>query len=327
MTSMLSRTVRGGWRVAAVIVALAGGRATLGAQGSAAPLVRGVVFDSVAMRPLRGAQVQLVALPVRGAPRQVPTDSTGAYAFDSLALGAYLLGFTHPRLDSLGYEASLVRVDLRKQGTLVAPLAVPSTRTLLRATCKGDVLRDSTGILRGYARSARDGMPIPHARVRIEWPEYVLARGAMQHETRVLGITTNDAGRFLVCGVPLGLTVLARAYAGPDSSGVLELELPGEGLLSRDLFVGDASHTVDSFERDASTVAYTSKAGVGDSTATDSSSGRPSSAPATASDREGNGPRIRGVVRSADGTLVAGAQVQLLGSASTATSADDGTFG
>ena len=126
------------------------------------------MFDSISTRPLRGARVQLVALPIKGVPRMVSTDSAGALHFDSLVLGSYLLGFTHPRLDSLGLELSLVRIDLRAPGTIVAPLAVPSSATLVRVACTAELHTDSTGILRGFARSARDGYPIPRARIRLE---------------------------------------------------------------------------------------------------------------------------------------------------------------
>ena len=313
---------------AASVVALVSVTASARAQVAPA-LVRGLVFDSIAMRPLRGARVQLVALPIEGVPRTASTDSAGAYQFDSLALGSYLLGFAHPRLDSLGLEPPLVRIDLRTPGTIVAPLAVPSSATLVRVACKAELRTDSTGILRGFARSARDGFPIPRARIRLEWPEYVLGRAGMERTTRGIDAQANESGGYLICGVPVGTIILANAFADADSSGIVELEIPGSALLRRDLFLGGTDST------EASEAADSIASGVGsgsDSTAaTASLAVRP--APAGAVDSASAAqvpvrdvPRIRGVVLTSNGTSVSGARIRLLGSVAETTSRDDGSF-
>jgi hypothetical protein len=72
--------------------------------------VSGVVYDSVALRPLAAATVQLVdADNVAGTVRTSVTDSLGWFMFDDVADGRYLLGFLHPVLESLG--DSRCRVD------------------------------------------------------------------------------------------------------------------------------------------------------------------------------------------------------------------------
>jgi hypothetical protein len=290
-----------------------------------------VVFDSVGMRPLAGARVQLVALPVAGAPHVTASDSLGGFAFDSLALGRYLLGFSHPRLDSLGLEPALLHVELRTPGTLVAPLSIPSAASLVRATCRADIARDSTGILRGFARAASDGFPVPRARVRVEWPEYELSRGKLREVTRSIDAQANDAGRFLICGIPMGTTVLTRVMAGPDSSGVLELSLPDDGLLRRDLLLGDASHTVDAFERDtsnlrASTPAANASVPRPDSTTSAAAPAVDAPAESGPSPARAEAPRLSGFVRDGEGAPVAGASVTLMGSRASATSRDDGSY-
>jgi len=302
-----------------------------------------VVFDSTTMRPLSGARVQLVALPVQSGPRLVGTDSAGQFQFDSLALGSYLLGFSHPRLDSLGLEPSLIRLDLRTPGTIVAPLGVPSPRSLVKSTCNVDLRRDSTGILRGYARSARDGFPIPRARLRLEWPEFVLRARKLQQVTRSIDAEANDEGRYLVCGVPLGTTILARARAGADSSGVLELEMPDNGLLRRDLLLGDASHAVDAFEQGIASSRAADTVPATDSSRPTADSLRPPVAAPTSADTGGPprsatpldaiegaerraAPRIRGFVRDGEGVAISGARVRLYGSLSEAVTGVDGAF-
>lgn len=272
------------------------------AQGTPPPAVRGVVFDSTAMRPLSGARVQLVALPVRAGPLLAGTDAGGAFRFDSLPFGSYLLGFTHPRLDSLGVEPSMVRVELRTDGTIVAALSVPSGPTLIRATCNSDLRADSTGVLRGYARSARDGFPVPGARLRLEWPEFVLAGGGMQRTMHGIDAQANDLGAFVICGVPVGTTVLAHAFSGTDSSGVVEVLVPEGGLLRRDLLLG-----------------VSPSAAIADrAVPSDSSALTPGAIPSA--------PRVRGTVRTADGAGIGGAHIRLLDGDAETTAADDGGF-
>ena len=282
-----------------------------GAQSARESALRGVVLDSIEMRPLAGAVVQLVALPVKRTPLLATSDSAGAFSFDTLAPGSYLLGFSHARLDSLGLETGQVRLELRFAATVVAPLGVPSAASMVRAACKTDIAKDSTGILRGFARSARDGFPVPRARVRVEWPEFVLGRQGMREVTRSIDAQANESGRFVICGVPLGTTVLTRVYAGADSSGVLELGMPETGLLRRDLVLGDASHAVDMFERDV---------GAGATAAPTRADGVTPEAARTGT------ARIRGIVRSDDGTPVEGATLRLFGSVGEATTRGDGTF-
>ena len=292
-------------------------------------LVRGVVFDSISMRPLRGARVQLVALPIEGVPRMASTDSAGAFHFDSLVLGSYLLGFAHPRLDSLGLESSLVRIDLRAPGTIVAPLSVPSSATLVRVACKAELHTDSTGILRGFARSARDGFPIPRARIRLEWPEYVVGRSGMQRTTRGIDAQANEAGGYLICGVPVGTTILANAFADADSSGIVELEIPGSALLRRDLFLGRAAATVALSAVDTiapGTAAMTDSASRADSLPVRQAPAGAADSASTRTVGARDVPRIRGLVLTSNGTTVAGARIRLLGSVAEATSNYEGRF-
>ena len=69
--------------------------------------IAGIVYDSLARRPLAGADVQLKR--VRGAgtdtQREVRTataDQSGAFTFESVGEGTYVLGFFHLMVDSLG---------------------------------------------------------------------------------------------------------------------------------------------------------------------------------------------------------------------------------
>ncbi len=220
----------------AAVLAAAAMASQISAQASARHTLRGIVFDSVAMRPLPGALVQLASLPVSGAPRSVVADSVGAFAFDSISLGSYLVGFTHAGIDSLGIEPHPIRVDLRQPDDVNIQLSTPSVATLVRASCKKDIRKDATGILHGYARSARDMMPVPHAIIDLEWSQVNLGR--LKLGVRGVSAQANAAGSFLICGIPLGAEILARVFSGPDSTGLLQFTADTTGLERRDFLIG-----------------------------------------------------------------------------------------
>jgi hypothetical protein len=211
---------------------------TAGAQGSGT--VFGAVYDSVHMRPLPGAEVQLVdaADPSRGWSAQA--DSTGSYRFAQVAAGRYRLGFVHAALDSLGLESPEAVVTVHPAASVERMLAIPSVRTLLRRLCRIDPALDSTGLFVGRVRHAADGLPRPSSRVAVSWAELRFARGRVIRAAPSLSADVDETGMFAICGVPLATPLVIRATAGSDSSGYVELDVPSDGLLMRDLMVGRA---------------------------------------------------------------------------------------
>lgn len=262
------------------------------AQQPAPPEVRarvsGVVFDSLSSRPLTGAIVQLVPVSNAVSARSVQTVGSGAFSFDSVGAGSYLLGFYHPLLDSLGIAAPLSRVDVRTTGDVRAPLAIPSALTLRRALCGPKAVTDSIGVYVGYVRGATDGFARAKSLVKAQWSEISIGSEGIQRVTPSVQGETSDAGGVAICGLPVGGTVMLRAWNATDSSGFAELEVPAHGLLRRDLFIG-TSRTVALRDSTA------------DSTATSTTVLR------------GNG-TLRGVVRRPDGVPLEGARLVFWGS-------------
>lgn len=250
--------------------------------------VSGVVFDSLSSRPLSGAIVQLVPASNATSARSVETVAGGAFSFDSVAAGTYLLGFYHPLLDSLGIAAPLSRVDVRTTGDVRAPLAIPSALTLRRALCGPKAVTDSIGVYVGYVRGATDGFARARSLVKAQWSEISIGSEGIQRVTPSVQGETSDAGGVAICGLPVGGTVMLRAWNATDSSGFAELEVPAHGLLRRDLFIG-TSRTVALRDSTA------------DSTATSTTVLR------------GNG-TLHGVVRRPDGAPLEGARLVFWGS-------------
>src|SRR6185295_7449531 len=77
--------------------------AAVGAQADSARLgsISGTVFDSVMMKPVAGAAVQLV---LKSAPNGTiysgESDVRGRYEIQNVPAGYYLISFMHPALDS-----------------------------------------------------------------------------------------------------------------------------------------------------------------------------------------------------------------------------------
>lgn len=216
------------------------------AQRADAPLARvaGVVYDSVSHAALAGALVQLVSTGTRGDDRRLTmtTDSAGRFAFASVGRGRFVLGFFHPKLDSLGVEAPLTTLDIRDEGDHAFELAVPSVGTVLRQACGGAAMRDSSGAVMGFVRNAATAGAVEQATVRARWSEIVIGgkRGA-QVRMRESTARTSEDGWFALCNVPAGGLVLVNAAHANDSGATLEVSVPDDGLLMRDVYLSPAA--------------------------------------------------------------------------------------
>ncbi len=265
------------------------------ASSATAARVTGVVFDSMAMRPLTDAVVQLVLVPAPrtlATVRSMVTDSLGRFDFAAVTPGTYLLGFQHVAVDSLGLRGPVQRVDVRTTSAVRASMSVPSMRSIIRTVCGRDGVKDSLSALLGSIRHARSDSPLPGAFVSLRWGEVLLSRdGSMQRSTPIVDSFANDEGWYTAC-VPGGVPMTIRATHGTDLSGNVELGVPAYAVVRRDIYVGASDATVS----------------IADSTAT----GR------AREDRivdRGRG-ELRGVVRSLDGEPIEGARIALLTGAS-----------
>jgi hypothetical protein len=228
--------------VGMVLVAFAAG--PLAAQRPAAgatATVSGVVYDSIGRRPVAGATVEFVSGDDPGArPFTAVSDASGRYALSGLRFGSYLAGFFHPALDTLGLESAPRRVELNSPSERIN-LATPSARTVSATICPAGAASDSTGVLIGHVRSTDGEGPIGGASVLVEWSEVIIdAQGVRDRNRQVTGRSA-EPGWFAICGLPTDATLQARAFASPDSSGFVEVDVPPNGLRHVTFFLGGAS--------------------------------------------------------------------------------------
>lgn len=193
--------------------------------------VSGVVRDSLRGGPLSGALVQLPAIG-----RAVISSASGGFRIDSVPPGAHDVIVSHEILDSLGLPELRSRVVIRESDGVVE-LGVPSISTLWRSFCGRAAPADS-GFVHGVVRSARTGMPMAGARVRIRWTDLAFDRVTGISQGEVGGEeVTGGTGRFVICGVPNAIAIRMRAVAGTGSTDEVEVLHPELGITRRDFLV------------------------------------------------------------------------------------------
>lgn len=278
-----------GWIAASAIAAVSCcAPPSLRAQGFGSRL-DGTVRDSLSNRPLAFARIELVPAAAReSAGYAVQADVDGRFRIDSVVPGRYVIGFTHPRLDSLGLVLAPRFLEVTPASTtLRADLALPSARELGAVLC--GIQHDGAGALIGRVLDADVGAPVASGTVLIRWGEIQVDSTGVQRVLRGVRARVGAGGRFAACGVPTGVAVLVQARAlttratgvieatpDADSSGTasiaeaasdgIELTLdPADAVRFRDIFVPSTSLRADAVRDslartgDAGVVAVTSR--------------------------------------------------------------------
>jgi hypothetical protein len=204
----------------------------LAQQGS----VAGTVFDSVAMRPLAGAQVQIVARNApEGAMRSAVTDADGRYELQ-LPPGSYLAVFESAALDSLGVKVEPVAFDVRGDGRADVHMAVPAPTRIVAALCGR--ANEEIGVLVGFLRDARTGNPVASGKVEALWHELIIRKGGLRYEEVGGEVRVRSDGWFALCGVVPDGEAFVMATRESDHTSEVLLRIPSHGLARRDLYVG-----------------------------------------------------------------------------------------
>jgi hypothetical protein len=215
---------------------LVGAPALLAAQSGR---VSGVVFDSVAMRPLGGAVVQAVNAANPAVSRSATTDSLGRFTLSGVAVGNWVVAALHPRLDSLGLDEIRATVAVSAAGDAEVMVAIPEARRLARLLCGEPALpQDTSGYLVGTLRSAATDRAPVQGRVHVEWLELTITGKGFVRTRETRTAETGPDGRYLACNIPAGGLVRVSASRGADSTGVIDLQMPYDGIQQRDLYVG-----------------------------------------------------------------------------------------
>ena len=260
-------------------------------------VIRGVVFDSLRMRPLAEANVQIASTTGQPWTKSYNTDSKGTFELVGVPNGTYLIGFFHAELDSLGLLPPTFRLDVRSGPPIHMRLAIPSARTIARALCGRTGTSDSTGLFLGFVRGAESSMPRSDGKLVIRWAEIVIKKNSIARNVPTVEASSGANGLAAVCGLPLATSLQMQGVSAGDSSGAFEITLPSTGFYHCDVFVAPLTRTSVSTSDSAPAVAVLRGPG-----------------------------RVRGHVNGATGRPVPGAQVTVWGTGIETVTNGDGEF-
>jgi hypothetical protein len=270
--------------------------------------ITGRIYDSVAKAPLFGATVQLVPSKLGSMPpMQATTDSGGKYTLNAVPAGAYVLGFYHAVLDSIGIEPPFVRIEVggADKASLRVDLGVPGPARIIAAACGPPRDTASPGMVAGRLYDATSRNAVTGATVVAEWQRVRLVSGTVEVSRPQLVATTSPDGWFAFCGVPRDDDVTMAAIRGGDTTAAVTVHVPVAGLAHRTLYID---------KTDAVTV------GIRDSL------GRVDSTRGTEVVHRGHGRLTGTVVDAKSGRPLTGANVAIGGAGLSQTTNDRGTF-
>lgn len=181
-------------------------------------VLEGTVYDSISGAPLVGAVAALA-----GTGYWAATDANGEFFLAGHLEGRYRVVFGHPHLDSLGFVAEPVTVELHRGTETHLALGVPPLADILHRQCGPDA-NEEMRILAGVVRDAMTGRP---ARAAVVSASRELVPDKLRRfASSALNNTavTDSLGRYVLCDVPLGQTVTVSARDDRRASDFITVE-------------------------------------------------------------------------------------------------------
>jgi hypothetical protein len=232
--------------VAALVVSMCISAGAIQAQGGTrvpAAVVRGIVFDSIAGRPLYGASVQVAAVRSTRAPWTTTTDSAGQYRVSGLPAGQFTVGFYHDALTTLGLDAVTRTIELVADTSAKVDLAIPSS-AMVRALRCGKSDDYAQGMLVGFVRDAENRAAIAGTKATIHWRAFALDSANYRVVKEQTTATITDDGMLLACHLPIDapLDLLVTAPGHRSVEGTV-ITVPSGGIARVDVLLADSSAT------------------------------------------------------------------------------------
>ncbi len=255
--------------------------------------VTGFVIDSIHGNELAGALVR-----VDSSQREGITDATGAFHIDSITPGNHRLIVIHPLLDTLGI--SLVSpMERWTAGAHEISLAIPSPEALVSLFCPPARRAMGPAALVGFVRDADTEGPASGAKVSLLW--YESDPLGLRKTPRVREQAPSADGHFRICGLPANMSGKVQVFRGGMSSGEVAVDVKDGFLALRSLSVASAA-TVQVAQ------------------------GKPDSAGKPARRIVRGQARVTGRIVNKAGQPVAGARVDVQGTAAAAITRNNGEF-
>lgn len=198
--------------------------------------ISGVAFDSLLMKPIVGATIQLV-----GANRTATSDVRGKFHFDRVTAGKYQVAMSTTSLDTLGFGTLGMDVDVTPRRSSLVAIAPPSLRTLWTRNCMpSNTIGIDSGIVWGTIRDARSRAALPDAAATFNWYDLNPGKSTKLLIREVQEQTgTNSNGVYFACGLPSDVAIGSEAITSTSASGHVEYALNARRVHRLDLVVSD----------------------------------------------------------------------------------------
>lgn len=181
----------------------------------------GVAIDSLHGDYLIGAEVV-----VEGARVSVFTDSLGRFRVDGLTPGTYQVGIFHPLLDTLGISLATRPFHVGPDSVSIVSLAVPSAATLISRSCTVRPRAQGRSAVVGQVIDPETLQPVKGADVSIAWTEFEVSKEfGIRQSPRVLRDSTDELGRFSLCGLPNSMEASLQAKRGNSLTAQVPIAL------------------------------------------------------------------------------------------------------
>jgi hypothetical protein len=157
--------------------------------------IRGVATNDLRGGPLSGAYIALLP-----SGKQVATDSGGAFRFEQVATGIrQRLVVMHAMLDTLGITLSSPEFTLRAGEIRSIDLAVPDGASLVRELCGVAATSRGPAALIGFVRDPDTGTPVDSVTISLV---YDLSPVTTVRLPVVRSVRPDSTGHYAICGLP-----------------------------------------------------------------------------------------------------------------------------
>ena len=191
-------------------------------------------MDSTRMAPLEGAEIRLV-----GTDHTVVSDADGSYRMEVASPGRHELRLSHPRLLELGVDSLPSWEIVVASGDVhTRDLAIPGWGTLGMWQCGRTPGESGPGVISGVVVSAgtRDGLE--GVTVQVAHDPVPEERRDAQRQDERWEVSTGPEGRFVVCDLPVDVSLQATVSVAGIETGTQELRLTSDDAEEITLQVG-----------------------------------------------------------------------------------------
>ena len=221
---------------------------TSGAHRNDPGRVRGVVFDSLLMKPVANATVTML-----DRSETVTSDDRGRFAFNDVSVGEHTIIFSSPEIDSLGFGTLGTAISMRSGEVVLTTVATPSLRTLWERRCTKDSRigrgGSDSGIVWGTVRDASNGREQVDALTMFKWYELQPGRVKLMSISDVRReVITDASGLYFACGLPTEVVISSEAATNTSASGTIEYALGARRLQRLDLLISSDMIIPDSIK-------------------------------------------------------------------------------